>query len=150
MGFFLFDCQIFSSKLSHFIMSWTWLIEVCSWEKILLEGPQCILHLSRSHGTVRAPWTYMKQPFPSIWFCFQPLSGHHKTSTLSTQRCYSPNSSFVGPFFSLLALFLVTLPLQALQISLRDVQFLPDVQVCSTFSENYAGHAFFEGWDSRF
>lgn len=31
-------------------MSWTWLIEVCGWEKILLEGPQCILHLSRSHG----------------------------------------------------------------------------------------------------
>ena len=21
-------------------MSWTWLIEVCGWEKILLEGPQ--------------------------------------------------------------------------------------------------------------
>ena len=58
-----------------------------------------------------------------------------QTSSLSTQRCYSPNSSFVGPFFSLLALFLVKLSLQALQILLRGLQFLQDVQVCSRFSE---------------
>ena len=116
-------------------MSWTWLIEVCGWEKILLEGPQA-----------NAPYTYPivmvllgchgpSNPFPCIWFCFQPLLGHHRTSTLSTQRCYSPNSSFVGPFFSLLALFLVKLSLQALQILLRGLQFLQDVQVCSRFSE---------------
>ena len=56
--------------------------------------------------TVGAPRT--SQPFPSIWlaFCFQIFLGCRKTSTLSTQRCYSPNASFVGLFFSFLALFL--------------------------------------------
>ena len=64
--------------------------------------------------TVGAPWTW--KPFPSIWFCLQLLLGRCKTSTLSTQRYYSPNSSFVGPFFSLLALFLAKLSWQALPI----------------------------------
>ena len=41
--------------------------------------------------TVGALWTL--QPFPSIWFSFQILLGRRKTSTLSTQRCYSPNAS---------------------------------------------------------
>ena len=57
--------------------------------------------------TVGAPWT--SQPFPSIWFCFQLLLGRCKTSTLSTQRYYSRNASFMGPFYFLLALFLVKL-----------------------------------------
>ena len=42
--------------------------------------------------TVGAPRT--KQTFRSIWFCFHILLRRCKTSTPSTQRCYSPNASF--------------------------------------------------------
>ena len=41
---------------------------------------------------------------------FQIFLGRHKTSTLSTQRCYSSNNFFDSLFFSLLALFRVRLP----------------------------------------
>ena len=69
-------------------------------------------HLSRSqwpldrHGRCN--------PFPS--FYFQLLLRSRKTSTLSIQRYCSPNASFVGPFFSLIALFLVESSWQALMI----------------------------------
>ena len=53
--------------------------------------------------TVGVPRTY--KPFPFIWLCFQILLGCRKISTLFTQRCYSPNVSFVGLFFFLLTLF---------------------------------------------
>ena len=76
--------------------------------------PVCTSTYPIVNVTVEAPRT--SQPSPSIWFCFQLLLGRCKTSTLSTQRCYSPNASFVGPFFSLLALFLVKLSWQALMI----------------------------------
>ena len=56
------------------------------------------------------------QPSPSSLFCFQLLLQHHKTSTLSIQRYCSPNASSVGPFFSLLALFLVKSSWQTLMI----------------------------------
>ena len=49
-------------------------------------------------------------------FYFQLLLRSRKTSTLSIQRYCSPNASFVGPFFSLLALFLVKSSWQALMI----------------------------------
>ena len=61
----------------------------------------CTLHLSRCHGD---RWGATDIAEPSIRFCFQLFLGCCKTSTLSTQRYNSPNASFVGPFFSLLAL----------------------------------------------
>ena len=64
--------------------------------------------------TVGAPQTL--QLSPSILFCFQLLLRRGKTSTLSIQRCCFPNASFVGPFFSLLALFLEKSSWQALVI----------------------------------
>ena len=56
------------------------------------------------------------KPSPSIIFCFQLLLRRRKTSTLSIQRCCSPNASFVGSFFSLLALFLVKSSWKALMV----------------------------------
>ena len=64
--------------------------------------------------TVGAPRTL--QPSPSILFCFQLLLRRRKSSALSIQQCCSPNASFVGPFFSLFALFLVKSSWQALVI----------------------------------
>ena len=64
--------------------------------------------------TVGAPRTL--QPSPPILFCFQLPLQRRKTSTLSIQRCSSPNASFGGPFFPLLALFLVKSSWQALMI----------------------------------
>lgn len=74
-----------------------------------------------------APCTYLvvtmtvgshrpSNPFLPSDFVFRFSKWRRKTSTLFTQKCYSYNASFVSPFSSLLALFLVKLSRQVLLI----------------------------------
>lgn len=55
-------------------------------------------------------------PFLPSDFVFRFSKWRRKTSTLFTQKLYSYNASFVSPFSSLLALFLVKLSRQVLLI----------------------------------
>ena len=76
------------------------------------------LHLHLHKHLSRSQWPLDRHgrcnPLPP--FYFQLLLRSRKTSTLCIQRYCSPNASFVGPFFSLFALFLVESSWQALMI----------------------------------
>ena len=80
------------------------------------KGKQKSLHLRLSHSQGDHQGA---TDLATLSLRFQILLGGRKTSTPSTQRCYSPNTSFFGPLFSFLALFLVKLSWQALLILLH-------------------------------
>ena len=72
-----------------------------------------------TYAVVNDRWGATDVATLSLHFILFPASltiRHGKTSTLSIRRCCFPNASFVGPFFSLLALVLVKSPWQALMI----------------------------------
>ena len=74
------------------------------------------MHLSRSHGGRWGATDIATLSLHFILYSDSLRASRRKTSKPVHQRCFAPNVSFVGPFFSLLALFLVKSSWQGLVI----------------------------------
>ena len=127
--------------------SWLWIHVKRSGKCFRFPYCRCIsytkhlhLHLSRSHGD---RWGVTDLATLSLHLTlFSDSLRASQTSTLSTPRCYSPNASFVGLFFSLLALFLVKLSWQALLVLIHAQTILTCVSllwfvICSNWACYY-------------
>ena len=86
------------------VRPWVGLCAPLALSFLFARNTPCTLHLSRSHGD-RWGATDLQTISLHLTLFSDSLVGCRKISTLFTQRCYSPDVSFVGLFFFLLTLF---------------------------------------------